>query len=191
MPYSFIAWPHPDSGSTSVVDNKSDFTFWLRHRHCHRNWMHAQRIVNKELFSNKYQKEKKKKKVCVFLFFLVPQDSFIGPHENPPPYWFPPKCLKVFLERDSSLCLGRKCTPSSMSPYWKCPAAPTWDSRVWGDRPRLQEQCCCGHQQENGEQKGHWSGQAERWSLLPAIERVKCHWGELGAGRGESRDRKR
>ena len=67
MPYSFIAWSHPDSSSTSVVDNKSEFTFWLRHRHCHRNWMHAQRIVNKEIFSNKYQKEKEKKKLVVFL----------------------------------------------------------------------------------------------------------------------------
>lgn len=75
MPYSFVVGPHPDSGSTSVVDNKSDFTFWLCRRHCHRNWMRAQRIVNKELFSNKYQKEKKRS--CLSFSVLSSSPGFL------------------------------------------------------------------------------------------------------------------
>lgn len=50
-----VPWPHPDSGCTSVVDHESDFTFWLCHEHCHGDWAQAQRIINKGLFSNKYQ----------------------------------------------------------------------------------------------------------------------------------------
>lgn len=29
-----------------------------------------------------------------------------------------------------------------------------------------------------------WSGQPEQWSLLPAVERVQCRWGESWDGGG-------
>lgn len=54
--------------------------------------MQAQTIVNKELFSNKYQKKRGEKVGYLSLFSVVSHDSFMGLHENPPPYWFPPKC---------------------------------------------------------------------------------------------------
>lgn len=88
--------------------------------HCHGNWMHAQRIINKGPFSNKYQNEDSRKEkrfvsLCSFLFPRIPTQGFMKTLWFCPSYWLPPKCSRASPETDGSIWLVKSCFACSMS----------------------------------------------------------------------------
>lgn len=72
----------------------------------------------------------------------------------------------------------------NMSPYWTLSSCPNVRQPSVGTQAKTLTTMLLGSP------VGEWGGGGLLewlWSLLPAVERVEGHWGELRAGRGESR----
>lgn len=116
--------------------------------------------------------------MCLSLFFPA-EDSFTGLSVTLqfwPPHRLPFESSQASLREMAASALRENVLSPVCLPYWA--------STICLCRDGEMQQCCCGHQQEDG-----WGGQAEHSSLLPASERVRYHWGEFRDGGEESRER--
>lgn len=127
----------------------------------------------------KQQILKRKEKLFIF---LVPQDYFTGLHENSPVLSTILASTKMFIgfsgQRWQHLSCEKMFSLQYVCLIELCPTALECDRRdgVWS---KTLEPCHWVYHQEDGGEL-HWIGQAEHSSLLPAVNRVRCHWENCG-----------